>query len=45
MSETPGCYTRDDGSPLNKQKSSAELAAQSLVGKSAISTILNALKP
>ena len=31
MSETPGRYTRDDGSPFNKQKSSAELAAQSFL--------------
>jgi len=31
MSETPGRYTRDDGSPFNKQKSQAELTAQSFV--------------
>ncbi|HEY9821530.1 MAG TPA: hypothetical protein V6D35_12250 [Candidatus Sericytochromatia bacterium] len=31
MTETPGRYTRDDGSPFNKQKSSAELTAQSFV--------------
>jgi hypothetical protein len=31
MSETPGRYTRNDGSPFNKQKSSAEVTAQSFV--------------
>ena len=31
MSETPGRYTRDDGSPFNKQKSSAEMTAQSFL--------------
>jgi hypothetical protein len=31
MSETPGRYTRDNGSPFNKQKSPAELTAQTFV--------------
>jgi hypothetical protein len=31
MSETLGRYTRDDGSPFNKQKSPSEAIAQSFV--------------
>jgi hypothetical protein len=31
VSETPGRYTRDDGTPFNKQKSPAEATAQSFV--------------
>jgi hypothetical protein len=31
MSETPGHYTKDDGSPFNKQKSLAEVTAQSFL--------------
>ncbi len=31
MSETPGRYTRDDGTPFNKPKSSAETTTQSFV--------------
>jgi hypothetical protein len=31
MSETPGVYNVGDGSPFNKQRSSAEVTAQSFV--------------
>ena len=31
MSETPGIYHDEEGNPLNKQKSSAEVAAQSFL--------------
>jgi hypothetical protein len=31
MTEIPGRYTNDDGSPFNKQKSPAETTAQSFV--------------
>jgi hypothetical protein len=31
VSETPGRYTRDDGTPFNKQKSPAEATAQAFV--------------